>query len=100
MREKGVLILKETLQLSRKEQKKRIDFCSDDFIIFLCECVLNVLQGTVPIKVETIRKYQPEFEYILRNRKNISNIRKVFTTPKGLDIVRLIGEPCIKYLES
>ena len=40
-------MLKQMLQLPTQEQKQYMDSKDNRFILFLCECVLNVMEGNV-----------------------------------------------------
>lgn len=100
MSEKDVLTLKRFTKLNNKKKKEFITNCSNDFIQFLCECVINVLDGNVPINISIILDYEIEMRHLRQKSLSNSVRRKILSTPGGLNLIKSIQEPVLNYLTT
>ena len=98
MKEKDVGTLRLLLQLSNAKRKKLLHKCKPAFIRFLCECVVNVLNGNVPIRMHDILPYEKEMRLLSKKTLRNQVRRKTFKSLRGLKLLKAIGEPCCSYL--
>ena len=92
-------MLKLMLQRSTEKQRKLLQQSNDDFITFLCECVLNIMEGNVPIDVKKLEKYENSLRILCNPRTSKIRRRKCLLSEDGLKVIKIIGPPCIGYLE-
>ena len=99
MSEKNKIMLKQMLFLSPKRQREFLNTVENSFILFLCECVLNVLEGNVKVTLGKLTPFEKELRILKRRSTPYSTRRQVLQTNKGLKLLKLIGKPCINYLD-
>lgn len=74
--------------------------CSDRFVDFLCECAINIVNGNIEVKKNTLRKFEPQIRVICRKSTSNSLRRKVLHRPVGLKLLKEIEEPAANYLKE
>ena len=75
--------------------------CEDNFIEFLAESVVNILQGVVPgIRRKDIEKFKPQIVRIISTKATLAEQRAIFTSRKGLLLLDVIIEHVIQYFLS
>lgn len=88
------------LQKPQKKQKEELALCENEFIDFLSECVHNILEGNVPMKVSKLQKYKQLMKILKNSRLSQNKRRSCLTTREGVQLVNLIGPACVRYLEQ
>ena len=68
MKGKKLSILKQMVHLQPKELRKYLRSCDSDAILVFCECLHNVLQGHVRVKVRDLENYRHKFEGVLKKK--------------------------------
>ena len=69
------------------------------FIRFLCECIVNLLEGNLQaIKRHHVVKFQDEFWLLSLKRKTWKQRRNVLSSEKGLQLIAVITPPVINHL--
>ena len=99
MSEKDKLMLKQMLKLTPKQQKTFVDDADNEYILFLCECVLNALEGNVRISVAELQPFEKSLRILRRKSTSYWQRRKTLKSNSGLKILKLIGKPCTNYLD-
>lgn len=62
--------------------------CDADFVIFLCECVTNILNGNVVIRKKTITKYYNEMRILHNPKTPLAKRREILSSDKGLHLIQ------------
>lgn len=100
MNERNLHTLKHFTGLSAYRKKEFLSSCPAKFIKFLCECVLNVLEGNVPVSVKKIQKYEKEIRQ-LSNRSSSNTVRRrTLSLPSGLRLIETLTEPVCRYFDQ
>ena len=68
MKEKKFFILKQMVQLSEAELRKYIRTLGKKVISVLCECLHNVIRGSVKVRIDNLQQYENIFRIVLRKR--------------------------------
>ncbi len=70
--------LQQILAFNRPELRKFLKTCDTGFILFICECLHNILEGVVPININKLRRFEPESKVLTSQTTTNSVRRKVF----------------------
>ena len=93
-----VFTLQHFKSLSLADQFDMLKRCEDNFIEFLAESVVNILQGVVPgIRRKDIEKFKPQIVRIISTSGTLAEQRALFTSRKGLLLLDVIIEHNIQY---
>ena len=65
MREKELFMLKQMLKLFDSKFRKFLKEAPNSFIKFLCECLLNVINGNVPVSKHLLKNPDNSFQQLL-----------------------------------
>ena len=87
--------------LNRKCKSRFLQSCLKEFIRFLCECIVNLLEGNLQaIKRHHVVKFQDEFWLLLLKRTSWNNEqqRNVLSSEKWLQLIAVITPPVINLL--
>ena len=68
---------------------------SNKFIKFLCECLLNIVNGNVPVNETKLEGYEKSFKRLLSNQTSLKQNRKLLA--KETELVRTVGISCYRY---
>ncbi len=90
--------LQQILAFDRPELRKLLESRDTGVILSICECLHNVLEGIVPIKINKLRRSELESKVLTSKTTANSVRRKVLLTEGGLSLLNLIVGPCHKYL--
>ena len=71
MREKDLCMLKQMLELSESNVRKFVKEAPNSFINFLCECLLNVINGNVPVKKQLLKNEEDSFQRLLSKETSL-----------------------------
>ena len=71
MREKEVCMLRWLLEISDIKLKEKIERAPNHFIKFLCECLLNIVNGNVPIRKSFVEGYEKSFRKLLSRQTSL-----------------------------
>ena len=78
MREKELCMLRRMLEISDIKSKELIKPESNSFINFLCECLLNVVIGNVPVKKTLIQDNENSSKKRLSKPTSLKNKGQIF----------------------
>ena len=85
------------LELSDTKTKDFIKTAPKIYILFLCECFLNVVNGNVPANKNFLKNHKNEFEFILS--KETSFKEKRLNLARRIELLKSIGLSCYLYLK-
>ena len=71
MREKELCMLRGMLETSDMKSKEQTKSVPKSFINFFCECLLKVVNGSVPVKKTMIQGYENSFKKILSKQTSL-----------------------------
>ena len=71
-----------------------------DFIWLLCDCVMNVLSGVVPVNKKELKKLEKTLRQLSNWKVGKTERLKIIQSPSGNNLIQLIALPCIEYLEQ
>ena len=97
MREKVLCMLKQMLELSESNFRKFVKEAPNSFINFLCECLLNVINGKVPVKKQLLKNQEHSFQQLLSKETSLK--KKRFILAKKPELIKAIGFSCYLYLK-
>ena len=78
MREKELFMLRRMLETSDIKSKELIKSERNSFINFVCECLLNVVNGNVPVKKTLIQGHENSFYKLLFKQTSLKIKRQIF----------------------
>ena len=84
MSEKNLRTLSLLERLTSVQQQKLLKNCDTDFLIFCCECALNVKNDTVGINLKELRPSEKQLRLLCRKSTLIKKRRKILKSSKGL----------------
>ena len=98
MTERGKLMLKQMLKLPAQERKQYMDSKENRYNLFLCQCVLGMMEGNGHVSGAQFEQYEQQL--CEQCKKNMSYVkrRKILKSSNGLRLLKVIGKPCINYL--
>ena len=96
MREKELCMLKQMLELSDSNFRKFLKEAPNSFINFLCECLLNVIDGNVPVNKQLHKKQENSFQQLLSKETSLK--KKRFILVRKPEFNKAIGFSCYLYL--
>ena len=87
--------------LSLADRLDMLKGCEDDFIEFLVESVVNILQGVVPgIRRKDIEKFKPQIVRIISTKATLAEQRAIFTSRKGLLLLDVFIEHVLQFFSN
>ena len=84
------------LDTSDSKLGKIIKTAPNKFIKFLCECLLNIVNGNVPVNKTKLEGYEKSIKTLLSNQTSLKLKRKLLA--KETELVRIVGFSCYGYL--
>ena len=81
-----------------KRTKELIKSAPNSFINFLCECLLNVVNGNVPVKKTLIQGRENSFKKLLSNQIFLYNKRQIVA--KNMVLLKVIALSCYFHLRK
>lgn len=102
MQKKHVLMLKQLqhYQVRLSDFKTFIKLADNGFILFLCECIHNVLNGYVPVKLTHFKKFKTEIQELLKPTTTLATKKKIIATKRGRNLIKIVSKPCIKHISQ
>ena len=97
MREKELCMLKQMLELSDSNIRKFLKEAPNSFINFLCECLLNVINGNVPVNKQLVTKQEDSFKQLLSTETSVK--KKRFILARKSELIKAKGFSCYLYLK-
>ena len=85
------------LELSDSIFRKFLREAPNSFIIFLCECLLNVINGNVPVNKQLLKNQEDSFQQLLSKETSLK--KKQFILTKKSQLVKAIAFSCYLYLK-
>ena len=98
MREKELCVLRRMLETSDIKSKVLIKSAPNSYINFLCECLLNVVNGNVPAKKTLIKGHENSFKKLLSKQTSLKNKRQIFA--KNTVLLKGIALSCYLHLRK
>ena len=84
------------LEISAKKLKEKFERAPNHFIKFLCECLLNIVNGDVPIRKGFVKSYEKSFRKLFSRQTSLKEKRQLFA--RETDLVKIVGFGCHRYL--
>ena len=91
-------MLKQTLELPESNFRKFLKQAPNNFINFLCECLLNMINCNVPVNKKLLKNQEKTFQQILSKKTSLEKKRNVLT--KKPELIRALGLSCYIYLKA
>ena len=89
-------MLRQMLQSSDINLKKLIKTASKNFIKFLCECFLNVVNGNVAINKKLIETHEKSFRKIISKQTGLKEKKR--NLGRESELLKTVGLSCYLYL--
>ena len=87
-------MLKHFIAFNSTLQRLFILHCNDDFIKFLSECILNILEGNITMQKgdrKDLKMYSQMIASIIKRRASLSKRRILLSTDEGLELIKTIA---------
>ena len=84
------------LELSDSNFRKFLKEAPNSFINFLCECLLNVINGNVPVNKQS-KNQEDSFQQLLSKETSLKKKRFILT--KKSQLIKAIAFSCYLYLK-
>ena len=84
------------LDKSDSKVEKIMKTAPNKFIKFLCECLLNVVNGNVPVNKIKLECYQKALKTLLSNQTSLKQKRILLA--KETELVIIVEFSCYRYL--
>ena len=68
-------MLKQMLELSNVNFRKFLKEAPNSFINILCECLLNVINGNVPVNKQLLKNQEDSFQQLLSKETSLKKKR-------------------------
>ena len=85
------------LELSDSNFRKFLKEAPNSFINFLCECLLSVINGNVPVNKQLLKNQEDSFQQLLSKETSLK--RKRFNLTKKSQLIKAIAFSCYLYLK-
>ena len=89
-------MLRQMLDTSDSNVGKIIKTAPNKFNKFLCECLLNIVNGNVPVNKTKLEGYEKSLKTLLTNQTSLKLKRKLLA--KETELVRIVEFSCYRYL--
>ena len=70
-------MLKQTLELSDSNIRKLLKEAPNSLINFLCECLLNVINGNIPVNKLLLKNHEDSFQHLLSKETSLKKKRLI-----------------------
>ena len=91
-------MLKQMLELPESNFRKFLKQAPNSFINFLCECLLNVINGNVPVNKQLLKNQEKSIQQLLSKKTSLEKKRNVLA--KKPELIRALGLSCYIYLKA
>ena len=91
-------MLKQMLELPESNFRKFLKQAPNSFKNFLCECLLNVINGNVPVNKQLLKNQEKSFQQLLSKQTSLEKKRNVLA--KKPELIRALGLSCYIYLKA
>ena len=85
------------LELSESNFRKFLKEAPNSFINFLCECLLNVINGNVPLKSQLLKNQEDSIQQLLSKETSVKTKRYILA--RKSELIKAIGFSCYLYLK-
>ena len=85
------------LELSDSNFRKFLKEAPNSFIKILCECLLNVINGNVPVNKHLLKNQEDSFQQLLSKETSLK--KKRFILARKSELIKAIGLSCYLYLK-
>jgi hypothetical protein len=93
-------MLKIITELSPSQQKSFLQGSKPDFVRFLCECVANILKGTVAVNKTYLVAFEPEIRQLCKKTLPNPVRRDILCGKRGLKLIRTIAPAVIRHFTN
>ena len=89
------------VQLTPDQLRRLIRKTSNrEIITFICEYLVNVVNGNVPVKIATIERFETAYKYLITPKPCVVKKRAIILSKEGFHLVRQILDFSYKYVTS
>ena len=71
-----------------------------EIITLICECLLNVVNRNIPVKIAKIERFETAYKYLITPKTNVVKKSAIIMSKEGFHLVRQILYFCYKYLTT
>ena len=86
------------LELSESNFRKFLKQAPKNFKNFLCECLLNVIKGNVPMNKQLLESQENSFQQLISKETSVKKERNVLA--KKSELIPALGLSCYIYLKD
>ena len=90
-------MLKQMLELSDSNFRNFLKEAPNSFMNILCECLLNVINGNVPVNKQLLKNQEDSFQQLLSKETSLK--KKRFILARKSEPIKAIGLSCYLYLK-
>jgi hypothetical protein len=91
----NVFILKLYQSFTPTCQRVFLQQCPKEFIIFLCECIINLLAGKLKVVKSSLEKYKRQLRRLSQKRPSVKERRLILSSAKGIGLVKTFAPSVI-----
>lgn len=92
----NVCTLKVFLTFSRDYQASFIRNAPKQFIIFLCECIVNILAGKLKITKNKVIRFKRQMKTLAQKKPSISERRIILSSDNGIRLINMFASVVIE----
>ena len=83
--------------INKKLQTAVLLHCPKEFIRFLCECIVNLIEGNLTgVKRNQFSRFQKQLRKLTSKSTTLSSRRLILGSKAGITILSYIYQPCVK----
>ena len=71
-----------------------------EIITLICECLLSVVNGNVPVKIASIERFETAYKFLIIPKTSVVKNCAIFLSREGFHLVRKILYFCYKYVTT
>ena len=73
---------------------------NSQIISVVCECLLNVVNGNVPVSIPNLNKFETAYKILINPKTSPEKKRAIILSKQGFYLIRQILHFCFKYLTA
>ena len=73
---------------------------NSQIISVVCECLLNVVNGNVPVSIPNLNKFETAYTILINPKTSPEKKRAIILSKQGFYLIRQILYFCFKYLTA
>ena len=86
------------LELPESNFRKFLKQAPNCFLNFFCECLLNVINGNVPVNKKLFKNQEKSFQQLLSKKTSLEKKQNILA--KKPELIRALGLSCYIYLKA